>query len=352
MDMSGDPGVAGRVSAPGYQIVRFLGSGAFGSVYVAEQTSTHRHVALKVLSVGLGSPRDRERFDDEVRTLALLDSHPHIVDLLDYGFLDDQRPFFAMRYSPEGSVAEEVRDAVLPTERLLQVGIGTAAALGAAHELGILHRDVKPANLLLSSTGSPLLADFGVAVARARADQVTGAYTDGYAAPEVLTDGDYSPASDQYALGVTLYELAAGQRPFRATSIGKLADEVRYLPPPPIDRPDLPLALVAAIERTLAKRPDERFASLTQFAEALQAVEATAGFPRTALAVWRAPAALAPSPLTHPQRTDGRQRCPQAPNRSATARPDCTWAHPRRSPVPRGGLLPIPTKRHDLPHPR
>ena len=97
-ELPGSDEVRAGLWAPGYRVERLLGSGAFGSVYLAEQVSTHREVALKVLSVGLGSPRDEERFDEEVRTLARLDSHPHVVDLIDYGLLSDGRPFFAMRF--------------------------------------------------------------------------------------------------------------------------------------------------------------------------------------------------------------------------------------------------------------
>lgn len=294
-ELPGSDEVRAGLWAPGYRVERLIGSGAFGSVYLAEQVSTHREVALKVLSVGLGSPRDEERFDEEVRTLARLDSHPHVVDLIDYGLLSDGRPFFAMRFSPDGSVADESGRSEISPSRAIEVGVGVASALSAAHAREVLHRDVKPANVLLSATGAPLLADFGVAIARARAEQATGAFTNGYAAPEVLAEESYSPASDQYALGISLYELLTGQRPFRSTTIAGLADEVRFAPPPPIDRDDLPAGLVGVVHRAMAKRPEDRFASVTELAQALQEVEASRGLRAPTLAVWRAPAPVAPA---------------------------------------------------------
>ncbi|GEM30117.1 hypothetical protein NN3_11240 [Nocardia neocaledoniensis NBRC 108232] len=265
---------AGTVFA-GYRIDRRLGRGGMGTVYLAAHPRLPRQVALKLLNRELYSdPEVRGRFEREADVSAHLD-HPGIVSVLDRG-VEDGLMWISMQYV-DGSDASVFRGAPLDPARAIGIVAQTAEALDYAHERGVLHRDVKPANILLAAARSGdrvLLTDFGIARLRGDARQLTrtGAFlaTLAYASPEQLSGAPVDHRSDQYSLGCTLFTLLTGESPFPADNPGAVVAAHLSKPVPPVSGavPSLPRALDAVIARVLAKDPGERFDSCIEFAEA------------------------------------------------------------------------------------
>ncbi len=260
-----DEGEGGRrvVEVPGYRIGRRLGRGAFATVYVAHQESVGRDVALKVIEAVELDATTLRRFRAEIRSAGQLHWHPHVVDVFDGGITEDGRPYLAMELVAGGSWGDRVRSGPVAPEDVVRVGVEVADALGAAHEAGVLHRDVKPDNILIGRRGESLLSDFGIAVLADGTRSTTGSFTGtlAYTAPELLRGERASPASDAFALGATLYALAAGHHAFAPAG-----DEAPYTimwriaetEPDPLPGTVAP-ALRAAITGALAKDPAERW---------------------------------------------------------------------------------------------
>lgn len=262
-----------RAEIPGYSIGELVGSGGFSSVYRAKQDQFDREVALKLLSVRLDEPGAVRRFQNECLVLGRLDSHPHVADVFAAGTGAENQPFIAMRLYQRGSLADALADqGFLPISDVLSLGIQIAGALQAAHDLGVVHRDVKPQNILLTDHGDAALADFGVAIITQGANTtVSQAFTYDYAAPEILESEEFSPASDQYALASTLYTLATGQVPFPGSAP---ASKIRAIctSEPDLTGPRLsPIADVLAV--ALAKNPADRYPTTGAFAAALVAAK-------------------------------------------------------------------------------
>jgi predicted ATPase/serine/threonine protein kinase len=259
-----------------YRVLRLLGRGGFSEVYLGEHAYLKNHAALKVLGTQL-SEEDTEEFLQEAQTLARLD-HPHIVRVLDFA-VHDGTPFLVMEYAAGGSLRElHPKGTRVPLERIIAYATQMASALQYAHNQHLLHRDVKPGNMLLGARGQVLLSDFGLAMlmpsslsgkTQAMDPSMTG--TTPYLAPEQL-QGQPQPASDQYALGVVVYEWLSGRRPFHGTPI-EVAMQHLSAPPPSLRglEPDLPPVIEEVVMRALAKEPELRFASVQDFATALQA---------------------------------------------------------------------------------
>lgn len=270
-----------------YRISRVVGRGGMGVVYLAEHIHLGRMAALKTISgVHAETPEFRERFVRESRLAAQID-HPHIVPIYDAGEADGQL-YLAMRLI-DGEDLDQLneREAPLDPARVLDVFAQVAAALDAAHAQGLVHRDVKPANVLLEPTGSDggfhaYLADFGL-TKHAGTDSgltVTGQVmgTVFYVAPEQIEGRDIDGRADQYSLGCMLFECLTGSRPFDSDGqlLAILNAHVNH-PRPPVSahRPDLPAAIDAVVARALSVSPDERFATCAEFvAAAREAVEA------------------------------------------------------------------------------
>lgn len=252
--------VVTAVSVPGYELVDMLGRGGFGVVYRARQVTIDREVAIKVDTRLILDDRDRRRFLREVRAAGRLSGHPHVVEIYDAGVLPDSRPYLVMELCPGGSLAD--RERMSPRE-VADVGQKIADALAAAHDLGVLHRDIKPGNILIKRYGTVGLADFGLAavVEAGRDSSVTlAALTPAYAAPEAFHLYPPTVQSDLYALTATLYTLLAGFPP-RFPREGDLSvpEIIRRHDIPIDDIPGLPREFMAILRRGLAKDPAHRY---------------------------------------------------------------------------------------------
>ncbi|WP_280233989.1 serine/threonine-protein kinase [Nocardia cyriacigeorgica] len=260
----------------GYTIDRQLGRGGMGAVYLARHPRLPRRIALKLLNQELFTDKElRARFEREADLVAQLE-HPNIVTVYDRG-ADDGRLWISMQYI-DGVDAAAVDPRALPPHRAVQIVAETAKALDFAHGRSILHRDVKPANILLANgvNGQErvYLTDFGIARIADEASRLTqtGSFTAtlAYASPEQLTGAAMDGRSDQYSLACTLYWLLTGTAPFDSTHPATVIQGHLQQQPPPVTaaRADLPPALDAVLARAMAKRPADRFTSCTEFAEA------------------------------------------------------------------------------------
>jgi eukaryotic-like serine/threonine-protein kinase len=252
-----------------YRLIRQLGSGGFADVYLGEHLHLKTLAAIKVLRAQL-APQDIDRFLQEARMIAQL-NHPHIVRVFDVE-IDGTIPFLVMDYAPKGTLRQaHPRGSVLPLSLVVTYVKQVAVALQHAHDAKLIHRDVKPENMLLGSHDEVLLSDFGIAVAAHNTTSLKTLDHSGtpqYMAPEQI-QGKPRPASDQYALGVVVYEWLCGERPFQG-------DQVLYqqisVPPPPLHEkiPTIPPAVEQVVLRALAKDPQQRFESIEAFAIALE----------------------------------------------------------------------------------
>lgn len=255
-----------------YQLIQVLGRGGFAEVYLGQHIHIQTQAAIKVLSKPLGTT-DLKQFLHEARTVAALD-HPHIVRVFDFG-LHDETPFLVMNYAPHGTVRQRhPRGSRVPLADVLLYAQQTALALQYAHDQKLIHRDVKPENMLLNSKNEVLLSDFGIAVmSTTTSPQQTKvpAGTVAYMAPEQIT-GKACPASDQYALGIVVYELLSGELPFQGSFFEICGKHLHaQVPSPRTSYPDLPLPIEQCIMKALAKEPEQRFSSVQTFAAALTA---------------------------------------------------------------------------------
>lgn len=268
---------------PGMEFIRPLGEGGQAEVFLFNQAMPRRQVAVKVLRESLASTAMRSRFLDEANVMAQLE-HPHIVAIYSAGVTEQNRPFLVMQYLPQGNLADRVRRERLSVARLLSISIAIGSALEAAHQAGILHRDVKPHNILLNAYGSPALGDFGIA-ARARESSSKASYSPRWAPPEALMpDQPLTVASDIYSLGATMWHLLAGFSPFEvAAEAGPQAldEAILHQVPWSTGRPDVPGSLESLIAQMLQKNPAQRPATALLVVRRLQAIEGELGFAPT-----------------------------------------------------------------------
>jgi len=274
---------------PGYSGLERVGQGGFSVVYRAHQEHLQRSVALKVLLLDVADDRELRRFRRECQLTGQLTGHPNIVTVLDTGTTRSGRPYVAMEYFAGGSLGDRLaRTGPLPVDEVLRVGVKIAGALAAAHGAGILHRDVKPQNVLVSRYGEPALADFGIATLAGSVDVSArpDALTPYHAAPEILEGRPPSVASDVYSLGSTLYQLLAGRPAHQRTEGGGIAPLLLRIlneAPPDIARADVPAEVMAAVRQAMARNPEERFPDALAFAERLRAIQRERGLPVTEL---------------------------------------------------------------------
>jgi serine/threonine-protein kinase len=247
-----------------YRIDATLGEGAMGIVYRAVREDDGSVVALKVLQDNVSSSEAfRRRFAREARAAAAV-HHRHLVPVVDVGEVEG-RAYIAVAYVEGTTLAERIAvEGQLPVAAVAQVAVEVGEALDAVHAAGLVHRDVKPANVMLDAEGSALLTDFGLAKGEGfsvvtRAGEVMG--TLDYVAPEIVLGGEASPAADIYALGCLVYECTTGEPPFAGASLLRLARaHVEEPPPDPAERrpglhPDLSFAILSALAKEPAERP-------------------------------------------------------------------------------------------------
>ena len=271
------PPQPGDLIADRYELEELVGTGGMSSVFRAHDRQLERLVAIKILHQHYADdPEYLERFRREARAVARL-SHPNIVTVIDRG--DDGSRQYIVFEHVEGENLKElvVRSGRLPVRQALELALAVADGLAFAHDHGLVHRDVKPQNVLLSSEGEVKVTDFGIArslhVEHGVTQTGTVLGTGEYLAPEQASGKTVSPATDVYSLGVVLWELLAGEVPFTGENFVAVAlHHVNDSPPHLRERrPDVSPRLDAAVDRALAKDPAHRFPSMTAFAQELRA---------------------------------------------------------------------------------
>lgn len=347
------------LSAPpvlaGLTFVRPLGSGGFADVFLYEQAMPRRSVAVKVLPSNVADAELLRMFNAEADVLARLSAHPSIVTVYQAGISADGRAYIVMEYCP-GSMSPRYRSERIPVSEALTVGVKMAGALETAHRAGLVHRDIKPGNILTTAFGSPVLADFGISssLARATPDGIM-AMSVPWTAPEVIaehTSGDV--ASEVWSLGATVYSLLAGQSPFERPEQGQNSREqlrrrILKASYTPIARADVPAPLQQVLASAMSRAPRDRYPSALAFAEALRAMQISMGIAPTPLEVaedvWASPAVSFDDASA---RGHIRAHVPQASNRKARPelelsthirQEDDGVAASRRSGVPWGWLI-------------
>lgn len=295
-------GVGGVPLPPGYSMVARLGSGGFATVWLAEQGRLGRRVAVKILGESLSDSERERRFVAECRAIGSLSGHPAVVTVHDAGTTDEGHPYLVMEHLPGGSLHDRVvTTGALPWQEVLSIGVAVGDALSAAHDAGILHRDVKPANVLVADDGTPKLGDFGIARLAEGTNTATGTLvgTIPFTPPEVLSGQRPGPTADIWALGATLYALVSGRSPFAghhdeppaATIARVLQSEAPPLPP------SVPGDVAAVVADMLRADPDERPQTAGAVVARLQGLQVAHGLPVTSARATGAGPATPPPPV-------------------------------------------------------
>ena len=274
----------------GFDLAEEIGRGGFGVVYRARQQALNRWVAVKMLATSL-SGEGRERLQREARALGALSGHPAVVPIHDVGFSDRGQPYLVMPWFPRGSLTDRLRtDGALSWTEAVDIAVRIAGALESAHRAGMLHRDVKPANVLVDEFGRPRLGDFGIARVAGEFETTSRHITASvaHAAPEILDGHSPTVAADVYSLASTLYALIAGRPAFAVTgdeSLVALYLRIASAPPATLVAEQVPAAVWLVIERSMAKDPASRPSSAEEFGRLLQDAQDAAGTPRTELVI-------------------------------------------------------------------
>ncbi len=317
-----------------YHILEPLGEGGMAIVYKAYDMRLESEVAVKVIRIERLAPeilqRAMKRFEREAKALAQL-THPNLVKVLDYGEFENQ-PYLVMPYLPGGTLKQKMNGRPMPWQEAARLLIPIARALDYAHKRGMIHRDVKPSNILITESGEPMLTDFGVAkiIDEEATLDLTGTSaavgTPEYMAPEQVTSKTVDQRADIYALGIVFYEMVTGRRPFQADTpmavLFKHASEP--LPRPKSFVPSLPDAVERILLKALAKQPADRYASMGEVAAALEAL----------LMNVSAPAREMESPPAQPLRTRPPQSSPERTTEKTMRDTNTAAFVPEKSSIP------------------
>ncbi|WP_159838996.1 serine/threonine-protein kinase [Nocardia sp. CY41] len=274
------PGIERELEGAGLDDPEVIGKGGFGVVYRCRQRALNRNVAVKVLTARPDlEPENVERFLREQQAMGALSGHPNIVPILQVGTTRSGRPYLVMPYHARGSLEDRIRrEGLLPLPEAIGITVKLAGALETAHRAGILHRDIKPGNVLLTDYGEPQLTDFGIARMEGGFETTTGVVTGSpaFTAPEVLRSGVPSVASDVYGLGATLFAMITGHAAYERRSGEQVVAQFLRIAADPL--PDLrldgiPDEVAAAIEASMAHNPADRPPSAAAFGERLRDIQ-------------------------------------------------------------------------------
>lgn len=279
----------------GFEPLRLLGMGGFADVFVYRQLMPQREVAVKVLTATRIDDEVRARFRNEANLMAQLSQHPAIVTIHQADIASDRRPYLVMELCSGPGLGARYRQQNIPLPEVLRLGVRLASAVETAHRMGILHYDIKPANVLTTDFGWPALTDFGIASTVGRVGSAELGLSIPWSPPELLsstpTVGD--PRSDVYSLIATIYSAVAGRSPFEvpggANGAMDLMHRIENLQALPTGRPDVPPNLELLFEKGLAKNPAERFQTSLEVAQALQRIETELGLPQTHIEIAAGP---------------------------------------------------------------
>src|ERR1700752_566676 len=276
------PNIPAELRDAGFEDVAEVGHGGFGVVYRCAQSQLDRTVAVKVLTAALEQD-NLDRFLREQHAMGRLSGHPHIVTILQVGTTTRGRPFIVMPYHAKNSLESLIRrHGPLDWRETLRIGVKLAGALDAAHGAGILHRDVKPGNILLTEYGEPQLTDFGIARIAGGFQTSTGVITGSpaFTAPEVLAGATPTAQSDIYSLGATLFCAITGHAAFERQSGEKVVAQflrITSQPIPDLREQGLPAGVAAVSERAMAQDASARPASAAAFGDELREIQRTNG---------------------------------------------------------------------------
>ena len=270
-------GTSGHVAPPvsGVRLGQVLGQGGFAIVYAGEQVSLGRPVAVKIDSRPLHDERNRRRFMREMAAASRISGHPNAVSLIDSGVLPDERPYLVMERCDGGSLAQVLQRGGLSAAQAVSIVTAVCSALGAAHDAGVLHRDIKPGNILIDAYGSPRLSDFGLAAVQREGidSSVTlETMTPDFAPPEAFTLAAPSPSGDVWSMGAVLFALLTGRGPRRtADGAPQSLPEIINRLSVPVDTSDarIPEALRPLLDRALHPDPAQRYRDGNELTEAL-----------------------------------------------------------------------------------
>ena len=287
----------------GFEYIQALGTGGFSDVLLYQQKLPRRKVAVKVLHVETLDRQTRRQFVAEANLMAQLSSHPAIATIYAADISEAGAPYLVMEYCSGGSLGATYRVTPMSPSEVLTIGVRLSSALEAAHRLGIIHRDVKPANILITDYGTPVLTDFGISVgddgiAEATMFQgedltktsTTNGTTHGmsvpWAPPEAFLDEPISDErSDIFSAGATLYSLLEGRTPFELENASnaavQLSRRIEKGEMTPAKREAEAPDLLAVLRKAMATQPSDRFQSALELAQALQAVQRELGLPET-----------------------------------------------------------------------
>lgn len=262
---------------PGFTFIEPIGEGGFADVYLYEQRLPTRRVAVKVLKKGADGAR-LEMFYAEANVMAQLSSHPSIMPIYQADVSAEGHPYLVMEFCPGPHLSQRFRREQMPVVEVLELAVKVSSAVETAHRAGILHRDIKPHNILTNVYGAPLLTDFGISSAVGASGDAEQGMSIPWSAPEVLADSPYADVrSDVFALAATIYSLLAGRSPFEVPGApndnATLIHRIERQQPSRILRADVPESLNAALLQAMAKRPENRPQSAMGFAHLLQEVE-------------------------------------------------------------------------------